>query len=76
MTLTILQITSMALTAEKVAQVSTGGDVVIWPQGVGIGPSIAMTPGDWRKIREQVDEALRVAKLSGYAAQEGNGYEE
>jgi hypothetical protein len=60
------------------AHVDGVGDVWLWPEGVGQGTAITMTVHEWLMLRNSVESALGVAKLTqqqrdlvGYAACEG-----
>lgn len=44
----------------KLAKVD-GDDIYIWPRGQGIGPMIAMSRDDWRRISREVMLALSSA---------------
>jgi hypothetical protein len=42
--------------------VAADGDITIWPQGVGTGPTLTMTQEDWRRVKNSVDAALQASR--------------
>jgi hypothetical protein len=66
--------------ADPIAKVGDNGDIWVWPQGYGNGPSLTFAPSEWEKVRNSVEAARRVARQatpdwSAYLATEGNGTE-
>lgn len=47
---------------DEIARYQSESDtVVIYPKGIGVGPSITMSSADWRRISQQVEAALTKA---------------
>jgi ribose 5-phosphate isomerase len=56
--------------------VKSTGELMLWPGGVGTGPTITMSVRDWEQLKQSADAAIRVVRTndwSAYLATEGNG---
>lgn len=75
MSMTINQSTYVAIPDDMPLATATGGQLHLWPAGVGVGPCIQMTYEDWYRLRYSADATIKVAQndWSSYLATEGNG---